>query len=146
MTNREDIIWAAGLFEGEGCITQRVANGKRTGRDQWALELVSTDPDVLLKLQSILGGGISKECWAVKSTKPYQRWVMAARGDVYATLAKLYPFLHARRQARAREAMELLTPIGARCSKCGAVMRGHPRAPYIGVHGGQGAYLCEVSQ
>ena len=48
-TSREDIIWAAGLFEGEGCIT--------TSRKSPTLQLQMTDKDVVAKFKKIINCG-----------------------------------------------------------------------------------------
>lgn len=103
--NREDIIWAAGLFEGEGCISK--CNTKKYGEGRsrsWRLNLKMTDKDVVEKFASIMGfGQISFE--PHENQQDLYHWYMGRRYQVYAVLAIMYPWFGERRKAKAREAM-----------------------------------------
>jgi len=105
MWNREDIIWAAGLFEGEGCIT---TSSSHTERKLWRLILVMKDKDVIDKLHSVMKFGnvtprVKVDQWC---------WEVGRQPHVYALIVAMYPWLGDRRKARAREAMKYLTPFG----------------------------------
>ena len=111
-SKREEVIWAAGLFEGEGCIFRCAANGNRSGRDQLPVCLVTTDLDVLERFVAAIGFGKIRTLPLRDERKQAWEWRVAARGQAYAMLAMLYPWLGERRRARARAHMDELTPIG----------------------------------
>lgn len=118
MSRREGIIWAAGLFEGEGSLTTKPAPEAEPGtRGGWAMQLSSTDEDVVRRFASIVGCGTvygpytNKGRHAQGRWRPYWKWACQARDQVYGLLAKLYPFLGSRRRARAAEAMADLPPV-----------------------------------
>ena len=52
----EDIAWATGLFEGEGCIT---ASGGTAAARTPELHLDMTDEDVVRRLAIVLGGNVT---------------------------------------------------------------------------------------
>ena len=100
MITEADVAWAAGLFEGEGCIT--VTDGRVT------LRLASTDYEVVERFLRVVEAG--------KLYGPYTRgyrdgfhrrprwvWVGDRRGAVERILADFAPWLGTRRRARARE-------------------------------------------
>jgi hypothetical protein len=94
-SRREEIAWAAGVFEGEGCMT--VSNGRPTMR------LNSTDEDTPRRFFEIVGAG--------KVYGPYARawprkavWIWVAYGiDAMLTVQLLSPWFGRRRRARARD-------------------------------------------
>jgi hypothetical protein len=97
--SRENLAWAGGLFEGEGCISCTKGN-------LIALTVGSTDEDVLRRFAEIIGIGSVRGPCAPKSNlgkKPY--WVWQANGFAkgQAVIAALWPFLGERRKARASE-------------------------------------------
>jgi hypothetical protein len=106
---REGLAWAAGLFEGEGCI----GFSKTVG--QWQLIVASTDEDVLQRLLEVTGCGTLRGPLE-RGHKPYWIWSVSRRTHVYALLVALYPWLGQRRQERARECLEYYrtNPIYAR--------------------------------
>jgi len=128
MWNREDIIWAAGLFEGEGCIT---FNGCKYAK----LALGTTDMDVISKFHSIVKlGSINKSIvkarpQATKQGKPYKTcfyWSVTRFEHVQAILAAFWPWLGQRRRARAEE---VLTVVVASCCRTDSRRgRNRPRA------------------
>jgi len=125
MTDAET-AWAAGLFEGEGCIclmpeTTRWGGNRR--RPWVALSISSTDRDVLERFHMIVGvGGVTfhhrgarphhKPCWA---------WHLSARDKVEALLSSFMPWLGQRRRAKAQEALALLAEQRQirKCEYCG---------------------------
>lgn len=97
---KSDIAWAAGLFEGEGCITTANKNPR--------LSLGSTDLDVLEKFLSVVGvGKISKGIRSPIATKDIWVWRTAQFEYVQAVLAAFWPWLCSRRRARAEQMIRL---------------------------------------
>lgn len=94
MRGDEDIAWAAGLFEGEGCIT------KNKGIP--VLKLTMTDEDVVRRFGEVMGTG--------SVTGPYENskklcenpkplWWWAAYGmNALIAYSKLHPWLGTRRR------------------------------------------------
>jgi hypothetical protein len=91
----EEIAWAAGLFEGEGCLT--------TSGERQVMLLNSTDEDTPRRFVEIVGAG--------KVYVPYPRtppteavWIWVAYGlDAILTVLLLGPWFGDRRRARAKE-------------------------------------------
>lgn len=103
MGRQADIAWAAGLFEGEGCISRSVQRG---GLIRWQLILTSTDRDVLERFRGVLGfGSIYRKHQPVERWKPCYSWILSKHFLIYAVLVMLYPWFGKRRQAKAREAL-----------------------------------------
>ena len=98
-TRAELIAWAAGLFEGEGCII--------LSRGQVALQLKMTDEEIVRRFDDIVGDGrvYGPYCYA-EGRKPYWMWI--AQGDI------------------AREMLDLLGPwLGDRRRACAYELTGH---------------------
>jgi len=103
---RENILWASGLLEGEGCFTLATHKPKNRGRAYLYLRVdaTSTDLDVLEKLQNIFGGSLyflNRD-----KGKPIWRWCVQKLEDVYAICVAVYPFMCKRRQSRIRELVD----------------------------------------
>jgi hypothetical protein len=90
-TRAESIAWAAGLFEGEGCIT--MSDG------YVVLQLEMTDEDIMRRFDEIVGYGRVYGPYSYSNRrKPYWMWV--ARGDAaFGILELLAPWLGERRRA-----------------------------------------------
>jgi hypothetical protein len=94
-TPAEEIAWAAGLFEGEGCMT--VSGG------QPMMRLNSTDEDTPQRFCEIVAAG--------KVYGPYRRppprkpvWIWVAYGiDAMLTVQLIGPWFGERRRRRAKE-------------------------------------------
>jgi hypothetical protein len=116
-TPQELIAWAAGLFEGEGCI----AMTKQKRGTRRALFVASTDFDVLEKFRSIVGAGVMREMKVRGNRKRAWRWEVQKWSDVERIGRLLLPHLCSRR----REKMRLLfsNPPTRRVGRC---HRGHP--------------------
>lgn len=100
---RENIAWAAGLFEGEGCITTQKG---RAGR----LDLISTDQDVIRKFYAIVGVGRVNGPYRPNSSlghKPQWRWSVSGFENIQALLAAFWTFLCERRRKRAIEVLSV---------------------------------------
>lgn len=120
---REDMAWAAGLFEGEGSIVwtsvpPRNNTKKRHYRCQ--LSLHSTDEDVVRRFHKVIGIGVvnGPYNYSTKKTKrkPSWYWAVGSHERVQAAIAMMWPWLCSRRRERAKEvlALELLErPAGS---------------------------------
>jgi hypothetical protein len=119
--SRERLAWVAGLFEGEGCISQFDS--------RWSVHLASTDHDVLVRLNDIVGLGQINGPYD-RGHKPHWVWQCASQPKVYAFLVAIYPWLGERRGARALEAIRGIVahrPGQHRSSMCKAGK--HQRTP-----------------
>lgn len=107
---REDVIWAAGLFEGEGTITiSSIPSGKLYPR----IKVKMTDQDSVEKFASIFGmkaSPVQKD----KSWKDHYKdaWYTDCTGKrAYAVLVAIFPWLGKRRQERVKEAIALWSGV-----------------------------------
>jgi hypothetical protein len=98
----KSIEWAAGLFEGEGCITTS-SNGNSK-----SLQLEMTDLDVVQDFAQIVGAGnicykkrLDKPKW-----KPTYRWTIQRREMVYKILSLLLPYFGLRRAYKALNCLD----------------------------------------
>lgn len=112
---REDLAWAAGLFEGEGSISLKPKTLQ--------LQLASTDEDVVRKFCGLIGLG--KVYGPYISGKPRHKptfhWHVSGHEKCQAILAAFWGFLCSRRQSRAKEALLFgakLRPYGGRVRFC----------------------------
>jgi hypothetical protein len=95
---QENLAWAAGLFEGEGCLTTH-------GKNMTAL-INSTDKDVIERFHSVIGFGSINGPYQSKvkaSYKPYWRWRCGSFEHVQATIGLLWKHLGERRKQRAMD-------------------------------------------
>lgn len=53
-----DIAWAAGLYEGEGTISLEI--GQKTGRPRFMVSVSQNEPEILLRLKAMFGGGVAR--------------------------------------------------------------------------------------
>lgn len=97
-----ELVWSAGLFEGEGCIQVR-ADG------YVILRVAMTDLDALERLQTAVGGGqILGPDVPKPGHKPKWAWTLAKQAEVAALLELWLPWLCARRLEKATEALSVL--------------------------------------
>ena len=97
-----DIVWAAGLFEGEGCISTPSRNNciKRV------LYIGMTDKDVMERFVSVVGyGNLNGPQWKQGGTKPVWQWSIERRPEVLRILKMFLPHLGKRRAEKAIEAI-----------------------------------------
>ena len=109
---QKSIEWAAGLFEGEGCISHFNKNVKRN--DPWHLKVKMTDEDVLQDFFKIVGCGKLYGPYHPPSMKPHHKtywtYMLYKTSDVLRVLRLLLPYLGKRRAAKAREVIKDLSP------------------------------------
>lgn len=92
-SRNEEVAWAAGLFEDEGCMT--ICSGRRT------LQLASTDEDSPRRFYEILGVG---KAYGPDDQGPPRKphWVWVTYGLALLAIQLLEPWLGERRRNRAR--------------------------------------------
>lgn len=112
--SREEIIWAAGLFEGEGSIVwTSYPSRHRTKRyTRCQVSLHTTDKDVLERFVKAIGFGTINGPYTyvsrkIRKRKPSWYWAVAGHERVQTTIAMLWPWLGERRQKRAKEVLTL---------------------------------------
>ena len=101
---REDIIWAAGLLEGEGCFTVH-------SKTHPYLLLDMTDKDVVEKLYSIFPFGNFRGPYIHHKRPEHKpRWRFDAFGpSCYAIMVMVYPFMGNRRQEKIKQLIRIWT-------------------------------------
>jgi hypothetical protein len=94
-----DIAWAAGLFEGEGCVTVSVYPNKVKGwHTRQKVELVTTDEDVIRKFAEIVGvGSVHGPRYREGRQKPIWNWRSCRWDDIYYILDLFIDYLGQRR-------------------------------------------------
>ena len=101
-----DIVWAAGLFEGEGCIYIHPT------KIYVQLIINMTDLDVMERFVDVVGhGNLNGPKWDRKSTKPYWRSTVSKSSEVLRILKMFLPHLGIRRAEKAIEAINHLNEI-----------------------------------
>ena len=108
---REELAWAAGLIEGEGCVSRTQTTERSRAYNYWHLRVASTDLDVLEHLRRVIGFGRIYKQTVKDGCKPAWQWVIYVQPEVYAVLVAMVDFMGARRRARMLEA---LREMGAR--------------------------------
>lgn len=128
----EEWAWAAGLFEGEGCIMtgpRRNAKGTGLGRFNNVMIVRMTDRDVLEKFLKIVGVGYLRDCKPTRSWKPHYKpafeWRVTGYSNLLMLARQFNPWFGARRSAKLQQLIQNrpLFPKGIRKSRC---KRGHP--------------------
>lgn len=98
-----DVAWAAGLFEGEGCVFAKPDKG----RLRIVASLDSCDFDVLDRFAEVIGvGRVYGPYEHAKGTKPYWKWKTTGPGNVEHVRDLLHRQLGARRLEAFRVALE----------------------------------------
>jgi hypothetical protein len=95
-SREEEIAWAAGLFEGEGCLT-------RNNRVEPVARLNSTDEETPHRFSAVVRvGGVYGPYHQGGRRKAFWVWV-ACGWDALEVVDLLWPWLGERRRERARE-------------------------------------------
>jgi hypothetical protein len=124
MPSENEVAWAAGLFEGEGCIT--MFQQKHHQQPQLRLSVQMTDRDVVERFCSIVEcESVSPEKRLRPPRKPVHVWQISNRRDVERLLLMFMPWLGERRRMRADEALTVIAQSMRSCDLCGDVFRAH---------------------
>jgi len=105
--NEAAIAWAAGLFEGEGCITHVATSNNRP-----VLKFGMTDLDVVQRFNQTLGSpaNILTETRRPKkdghARKVYYTWSCAKKSEVVRILEMFLPYFGERRAYKALNALD----------------------------------------
>lgn len=140
---REGLAWAAGLFEGEGCI----AVSRKGNHTQWSMILASTDHDVLERFLEVTGmGSITGPFQREANHKPHWIWRTGKRANVYALAVALHPWLGVRRQERVMECLgDIASDVHAFAGrKCGNGHRWSPDTVTRRRYGGRMRRVCKA--
>ena len=127
--NREELAYAGGLFEGEGCVWAKKVNtgGRRTP----ALRIQMTDREPLDRFAAAVGlgrvrGPVLSPSAARLNKKPIYVWEISGHERSQAVVAMLWSWLGPRRRGRAteilltcRSGLRPNTPPVRRCSMSG---------------------------
>lgn len=115
MATPEEIAWASGIFEGEGCFT--ITHGsyvtKSEGRKRWPFaraQMKMADEGVIRRFHGIVGvGSVHQQDPSPSSTSKKTQWCWqtSAKKDVRYVIELLQPWLSERRQERAKELLAL---------------------------------------
>lgn len=96
-----DYAWAAGIFDGEGCVMLALLHPNATRKtESWMLraDVGNTDPRMLVKLKAMFGGSI-----VVKKKRdrymPQWRWIVYGNNAVAALTAMLPHLITKKSQA-----------------------------------------------
>jgi hypothetical protein len=95
-----EIAWAAGIIEGEGCLTRRKSKPGCA-----SLSVGMTDEDVVRRLHAVFGAGSVRGPLSRGSGKPFWVWHVAKRAHLLAILPVVYPYMGLRRRARIEEVL-----------------------------------------
>ena len=102
-TGPKSIDWAAGLFEGEGCIHRRT--DKKHHKSPWRLSLEMTDKGTVEDFHKTLNTGTMSGPVHPPSRKDYHKstwiWRASSRADVITVLNYFLPLLGYNRKKKA---------------------------------------------
>ena len=107
--DREKLAWAAGLFEGEGCIA-RQANREKKARGNYRvyvhphMAIMMLDRDRIEQFHEIIGKDLGHFYQVNRKDRvgkpPFWSWQTSKHEDVQAVVAMLWHWLGPRRRAR----------------------------------------------
>jgi hypothetical protein len=121
--SRENLAWAGGLFEGEGCISQKT----------WGtavMRLQMTDEDTVRRFARIVGvGQLSGPHEHGVGRKQTWIWSLCKSDYVIAIIAALWPFLGIRRQSKATEVMKTFGERFGKRRRASHCLYGHEFTP-----------------
>lgn len=106
--DREELAWAAGFFDGEGCIYIAKMNKQSNAPRNIHFDIAQIHPYVLhrfknaIKLGKVYGPYKSK----LKNRKPYWRYTLSGFEQCQAAVAKLWDFLSPIKQKQAETALK----------------------------------------
>lgn len=96
---RDNVLWFAGLFEGEGCLTRTLSRNKN--HYDWSMTLGMTDKDVITKIHDKFGGNFYIPS-PHKNENYKQRycWSTGKYIHIYALVVAIYQFMGIRRKEK----------------------------------------------
>ena len=97
------LMWAVGLFEGEGCITHSTT---RHGKKRPKLAIAMTDKDIMQRFVDFIGYGILRE--RKGTNKPAYEWQTEKESEVIRILDMFLPHLGQRRAYKALNVLDHL--------------------------------------
>lgn len=97
----QDLLWLAGLIEGEGCIYFVKRHGWRGG-----IRVQMVDEDIIRRCQEATGLGVVYASSVTKTGKQAWSWSVTRRDDCARLLLALYPVMGERRKQRMAEMTE----------------------------------------
>lgn len=114
------VAWAAGLYEGEGCISQWLVKRSHKGIDYTPYRVASmsvgmTDREPIERFRNIFGCGrltvITNRGLKLDGNpcKPIFKWSCSRRGDIMMVCKMIRPFLSPRRTEQMDKALDGLT-------------------------------------
>jgi len=125
MSTEQEIAWAAGLFEGEGCLNSYARKGKGSRGVQ--VRLAMTDRDAVDRFAAIVGvGSVHGPRIKKAGQKPIFEWYVQDATEVQQVIELLLPWLCARRSERAREVLAATAGIQPRNGERTHCPQGHP--------------------
>ena len=98
------IPYLAGFYEGEGYLDHTSPYGYR-------ITIVSTDIDVLQRIQHTFGGTLNPMKSYADHHKPAWRWRLGKRSEVSSVLFKMLPWLGNRRGYDAQNALDTMDKL-----------------------------------
>ena len=118
-----EIAWAAGLFEGEGCIY--FFRQKHHVLTHVRMSIQMTDPDVLDKFcQFVECGKVGPQRrYGREHHKPAYVWQISNRPDIERLLLAFKPWFGQRRNAKADVVLAEIARLNVTCEQCGTAYR-----------------------
>lgn len=117
-----DIAWAAGLFEGEGCMS---TGPRKPGGRGVQVRLGMTDRDVVERFARVMDVGNIHRREDARGWKPVHTWVLYEAAEVIRVIEMLMPYFGERRGAKALEVIAVAREIHAHNSKKTHCPKGH---------------------
>lgn len=116
--SREALAWAGGFFEGEGCIVQGRYSATGGVKSGIALSAAQASLEPLERLMAAMDLGTINGPYAPKSQlsrTALWTWRVGGFEKVQAVIAMLWPYLSARRKAKARAVLAVANEARRRC-------------------------------
>jgi hypothetical protein len=142
---QQDLAWAAGFMDAEGCFGTARAGARKRGPDWYRVRASASQhgapgiiPEVLIRLQRVLGGmGRIERHGEIDDFK----WVAEGDANVASVVRTLEPYLGALKLEEARKALETFraqTRLKGNATHC---VRGHEYS-YTATRGGRVRRIC----
>jgi hypothetical protein len=99
MIDRESLAWAAGFYEGEGCISSSNGPGIQ-------ISVVQREPEMLHRFQQVFGfGKIMNHGRTTLSPRDTFVWYVGSFEKCQAVIAMIWPWLSTRRKEQAKRCL-----------------------------------------